>query len=97
MNAYAMWNHYGNRANGGRILHVFPSRAERDAWVAADRWSDDVGDFQREATTFGEARRVRERICQVIAHGDVDVPNGLAKLCEGVWPFYPFPDVAIAD
>lgn len=96
-NHYAMWNRYGNRANGGRILHVFADKAERDRWVAEDRWHDDVGDFQREAVTFREAERVRDYICHVIAHGDVDVPERLATLCRGVWPNYPFPDRVIAS
>lgn len=95
MNAYAMWNHYGNRTNGSRVLHVFSNRAERDRWVSEDVWSEDVGDYQRETVTMAEAERARDRIAAVWSHGEVTVPKRLASICEHVRPCYPFPDPAI--
>lgn len=93
MNAYAMNNHYGNRADGGRTLHVFATRAARDRWVGDGLWNESVGDFTREPVTVAEAVRVRDRICRVYRHGHVALTDQLRSLCASVWPFSPVPDV----
>lgn len=87
MNAYAIDNHYGIRTLGGQALHVFASRAERDAWVDRDPWHGK----EREPVTFEEAWDIRAEICQVLSHGTVSVPERLESICRGVWPYWGIP------
>lgn len=64
---YAFYNRYGNGARDGEdasrigILHVFASRAHRDAWVAADEFDCD---WHREMIDSKEAERILRRMAR---------------------------------
>lgn len=67
---YAAHAPYGLRTAYGKchvpVIHVFASKAERDAWVDADRWE---GDFHREPMGSREAKRwIRRKGGTVEAH-----------------------------
>lgn len=64
---YAFYNRYGNGARDAEdasrvgVLHVFASRAGRDAWVAAD---DFDCDWHREKIDSKEAERILRRMAR---------------------------------
>lgn len=64
---YAFYNRYGNGAQDAEdasrigILHVFASRARRDAWVAADEFDCD---WHREMIDSKEAERILRRMAR---------------------------------
>lgn len=67
MYAYAFFNRYGNGARDAEdasrvgVLHVFASRAHRDAWVDADEFDRD---WHREKIDSKEAERILRRMAR---------------------------------
>lgn len=64
---YAFYNRYGNGTQDAEdasrvgVLHVFASRARRDAWVAADEFDCD---WHRETIDSKEAERILRRMAR---------------------------------
>ena len=56
---YGLYSPYGNGAmSGGDTIHIFASRAARDAWVAADEW--DGSNYHRQEIDSKYARRHKD-------------------------------------